>query len=93
MSLNLSRSLYVLMIYRLFKRVILFKCKPIPFHCLSQMFVTLDMSILKCYNGTTNIVYFAIATISTTLDPWELPETKPPTKEQTWVDRMPLAQM
>ena len=23
-------------------------------------------------------------TVSTNLDPWELPETKPPTKEHTW---------
>ena len=23
-------------------------------------------------------------TVSTNLDPWELPETKPPTKELTW---------
>ena len=30
-------------------------------------------------------------TVSTNLDPWELPETKPPTKEQTWSSSRSLA--
>ena len=28
-------------------------------------------------------------TVSTNLDPWELPETKPPTKEHTWAGPWP----
>ena len=31
--------------------------------------------------------------VSTNLDPWELPETKPPTKEHTWAGPWPLAHM
>ena len=30
-------------------------------------------------------------TVSTNLDPWELPETKPPTKEHTWAGPWPPA--
>jgi hypothetical protein len=30
---------------------------------------------------------------STDLDPWRLPETKPPTKECTWADLRPLTLM
>ena len=32
-------------------------------------------------------------TLSTNPDPWELPETKPPTKEHTWAGPRPLACM
>jgi hypothetical protein len=31
-------------------------------------------------------------TVSTNLDPWELPETEPPIKEHTWSSLIPLAQ-
>ena len=30
-------------------------------------------------------------TVSTNLDPWELPETKPPTKEHAWAGLRPWA--
>ena len=30
-------------------------------------------------------------TVSTNLNPWELPETKPPTKEHTWAGPWPPA--
>jgi hypothetical protein len=33
------------------------------------------------------------STVSTKLDPWHLPETKPPTQEHTWVGLWPLAHM
>jgi hypothetical protein len=32
-------------------------------------------------------------TVSTNLDPCELPETKPPTKDHTWTGPRPLAHM
>ena len=32
-------------------------------------------------------------TVSANLDPWELPETKPPTKEHTWAGPRPLTLM
>jgi len=32
-------------------------------------------------------------TVSTNLDAWELPETKPPTKGHTWTDPRPLTHM